>query len=110
MIKVLEKVAMKSYSNRGADELLEDDIYKVAGSQTFTNRLVRRLINSSVFKMPVARFVKQQAKTAVTGDSKFEKDMSREIPVEDEIKTPLPLTGRSSESSKTSKDDKKTRR
>lgn len=40
-------------------------------------------------------------------ETRFRQDMGREIPVKEEITPPSPLTGRSPESWKTSKDDKK---
>lgn len=57
--------------------------------------------------MLVTRFVKNQEKITVASKAECRKDMSRKIFVKESLTEPLPLIGRTFESSKTSNDDTK---
>lgn len=80
-------------------------MHKLAESEDFTERLVHYLIKTLTFAMPTAFCVKQKDEKAVTSEAKSSNNVSQEIPVQEEITPPSILTGRSKESSKTSKDD-----
>lgn len=107
LFEVTNQATVKVFFNEGVDELHDNNMYKLAESQEFTQGLVRHFIKSLAFTAPVTRFVKQQSKKAVACESKFRKDVSWEILIKKEMTPPSPLTGRSCESPKTFQDYRK---
>lgn len=105
----MEQATVKTFFTR-VDELLDDETYKLAQFQDFTQGLVRNLIKSSTFTKPVGHFVKQQPEEAVASETRFSQDMSREISVKEEITLASPLIGSLQEISETLKDNKNERK
>lgn len=54
-------------------------------------------------------FFTGEAEKVFAGEDKFRQDVSPEIPVNEKIKPPSPMMGRSTESAKTSRNDKRSR-
>lgn len=98
---------MKAFFTRGADELLDDKMWKLTESKEFTQGLSRYQIISSTFEELVTQFVEQQADKAVASETIFKQDMSPDVPVKEKTAAPSPLTGGSPESKKASKYDMK---
>lgn len=61
VFEVMGQTAVKTVFTGGAEELLDDQMYKLSESQDFTCSLVLHLKKSSTFTVSVVRFVKQQA-------------------------------------------------
>lgn len=64
-IDLMEQAAINALFTREADELLGNKMYYFPESQDFTKDLVRHLVKSSTFAVPISRFVKQQAKNSL---------------------------------------------
>lgn len=110
IISVILKTTVKAFFNGGAVELLQDKLYSLAEFQDSTQDIVRHLIKSLTFSMPVTHFVKQQAERAAAYKANFRQDMILETPIIEEVTPPTPFIGCIPESSKTSKDYKREKR
>lgn len=106
VFEVMEQVAVNAFLTGGADELLDDKMYKPAESQDFTQGFVHHLLKSSTFTMTVSRFVKQQTEKSFASIAKSRQYVSQELPVKEKLTSPSPLTDCSPEYSKKSNDDK----
>lgn len=106
VFEVMKLAGTKALFTGGADELLNDMIYKFFDSKHFPQRLVHHLIKSSSFTVPVVCFIKKQSEKGASG-AKFTHDLSRKIAAKKEVTPSWPLTGRSPKSPKRSKNEKK---
>lgn len=55
--EVMKQASVKAYFSGGAEELHDEKMYELAKSRDYTQGLVRPLIKSSTFLVPVASFV-----------------------------------------------------
>lgn len=68
-------------------------MYTLAKSQDFEQYLLRHIIKSSPFTVPVARFAMQQAERAVSRDARFRQENVLDVIVKEELTLQSPLTG-----------------
>lgn len=78
--EVMQQAVVEAYLTGGADEIFDDQMYKLVESQEFRRGLVQHLIKSLTVAFPVTCFEKQQARKAVAIEAMLRQDMSREIP------------------------------
>lgn len=81
----MNQAAVKAFLNGAADELLFNTMYTIAEYQNFTQGRVRRLIRLTNSAMSVDRFVKQEANKSIASEARFERNMSQEIPIKEEV-------------------------
>lgn len=67
----MEHAAVKDFFNGGTDELLDEQMYKAAEFKDFQQDLVRHLIKSTTFTVPVACFVRQNVEGTIVSKAKF---------------------------------------
>lgn len=107
VFKVMKKAAEKAFLTAEAKELLKDKMYELSEYVDFTKDLICAFIKSPGFKVPVTRFVKQQAERDIASEAKCRQDVSM-VNTYQEGNNATASTDRSrSESSRASKDDKK---
>lgn len=94
MYEVMEQAVVKPFVNWGSDELLDEKMYKLEEFQDFKKVLVRYLITSWTFTLPVVRCVEQHAEEPLTIQVKFRQENIPEVTAKEYV-TPLwQFTGR----------------
>lgn len=104
--EVMHLVAVKAFFLGGADELLNRKRDRRGEPRNFKQDLVLHVNILSGTVEPVTFSVKQQAKRAVNSEAKLRQENIRNVAVKDDLTPPSPLTGRTRNSSKTSRDNK----
>lgn len=69
VLKVMKQATVKALLAEGVDDLFDDNMHSLADSQEFTHGFVHHLNKSSVFTVPVIRFVKKQSEEAITSEA-----------------------------------------
>lgn len=82
----MEQAAVRVFWTRRADKLLDNNMYKLVESEDFTPGVVRHVMKSLNFTVPVIRFEKQQAVNVVASEAKSRRNVNLEIPVNEEWK------------------------
>lgn len=104
--EIMKNAAAKIYFSGGADELLDEHLYKRGESQVSKRDLVIHRIGMSIFTISVARSVKEQSEKAVASKALIRQENIRNVTVEKEVTAPSSLTGHLPKFAKTSKVDK----
>lgn len=90
----MEQASVRALLTGVSDELLQVKIYKLDEYQDFTVGLLRLLINSLTFPVPLTCFVKRQAEKAVARELKLIQNVSGDKLVNEEITPRSPSTDR----------------
>lgn len=74
LVHVMKQTCVKALSTKEADHLPHDRVYKFLKAPNITQGLLRRLIRTFTFNVPVTHFKTQQARSTVASEELFKQD------------------------------------